>query len=293
MLAHMREDGDARDPREIEIQLTTRKPGGDSARGVTLADLLAEAAPLDEVTDAVRALPGRAAARVRVSSPHSLSDSRARRGVADGAAARHASRRTAGALLVRGLAEFGWDGAPVAKLRAAGTTYFESRVAYGVRWQGDDGLVEISSDQLFQMMFMVGPLAPAHCLMLALFIGVIPHDTSLHDLKDGPGRARVLANAHVANEPDADIEQLAAFLRMLALAARLDVPILVSGRRDRRGDAAARCFVVVSLMKPTPPPPPPPAIVLFAVGWPPASAMSAPPGAPTVAALPPVPPSAR
>src|SRR5580704_12340655 len=36
MLAHMREDGDARDPREIEIQLTTRNPGGDSARGVTL-----------------------------------------------------------------------------------------------------------------------------------------------------------------------------------------------------------------------------------------------------------------
>ena len=34
---------------------------------------------------------------------------------------------TAGALLVRGLGEFGWDGAPTAKLRAAGTTYFESR----------------------------------------------------------------------------------------------------------------------------------------------------------------------
>ena len=46
---------------------------------------------------------------------------------------------TAGALLVRGLGEFGWDGAPTAKLRAAGDTFFESRVAYGVRWESPDG----------------------------------------------------------------------------------------------------------------------------------------------------------
>jgi hypothetical protein len=87
----------------------------------------------------------------------------------------------------------------------------------------------MSSDQLFQMMFMVGPLNPAHCLMLALFTGVIPHATSLHDLKDGPGRTRVLAEAHVESHPDPEIEQFAAFLRALAIAARLDVPILVDG----------------------------------------------------------------
>jgi hypothetical protein len=65
--------------------------------------------------------------------------------------------------------------------------------------------------------------------MLSLFCGVIPHDTSLHDLKDGPGRQRVLAEAHVDVQPDPDIEQFAAFLRTLAVAARLDVPILVDG----------------------------------------------------------------
>ena len=98
-----------------------------------------------------------------------------------------------------------------------------------MRWQGDDGVIEISSDQLFQMMFMVGNLAPTHCLMLALFCGVIPHDTSLIDLKDEPGKSRVLAAANVPSEPDADIEQLAAFLRSLALAARLDATILIDG----------------------------------------------------------------
>ena len=38
-LLHMREDGDQREPREIEIQLTMRNPEGDSARGVTLEKL--------------------------------------------------------------------------------------------------------------------------------------------------------------------------------------------------------------------------------------------------------------
>src|SRR5574337_1879759 len=50
MLAHLREDGDARAPRDIEIQLTTRTPSGDSGQGVTLQDLIDQTAPLDEIT---------------------------------------------------------------------------------------------------------------------------------------------------------------------------------------------------------------------------------------------------
>src|SRR5436309_9262381 len=49
-LAHMQEAGDLRAPREIEVQLTMRQPTGDSARGVTLQDLLDESGPLDVVT---------------------------------------------------------------------------------------------------------------------------------------------------------------------------------------------------------------------------------------------------
>lgn len=227
-LAHMREDGDARAPNEIEIQLTMRTTGGDSARGVTLADLLEESRPLDTVAEycgtCPAQLPREFACHRRIRYP-----------IPERVEAWLMSRLpttlacTAGALLVRGLAEFGWDGAPAAKMRAAGTTFFESRVPYGVRWESKDGVIEISSDQVFQMMFLVGNLQPTHCLMLALFCGVIPHDTSLHDLKDDAGRARVLATANVPSEADADIEQFAAFLRALGAAARLDVPILVDG----------------------------------------------------------------
>ena len=227
-LAHMRDDGDQRAPKDIEIQLTTRTAGGDSARGVTLQDLLDESGGLDIVAEYCNQCPaelGREFAchrRIRYPIPER---------VEQWLMARLPENLgcTAGALLVRGLGEFGWDGAPTAKLRAAGDTYFESRVAYGVRWEGPNGTIEISSDQLFQMMFLVGHLAPTHCLMLALFCGVIPHDTSLHDLKDGAGRTRALAAAYVAPEADPEIEQVAAFLRALAIAARLEIPILIDG----------------------------------------------------------------
>jgi hypothetical protein len=228
LLAHMREDGDARAPGEISIQLTMRTTEGDSAQGVTLQDLLDQARPLDAVVGHCASCPAQLSRelachrRIRYPIPEKVEAWLMAR-------LPQTLACTAGALLVRGLAEFNWDGAPAAKMRAAGTTFFESRVPYGVRWESPDGVIEISSDQLFQMMFMVGNLQPAHCLMLALFCGVIPHDTSLHDLKDEPGRARALAAANVATEADPDIEQLAAFLRALAIAARLDVPILVDG----------------------------------------------------------------
>ena len=227
-LAHMREDGEQRAPAEIEVQLTMRKPGGDSARGVTLQDLLDESSPLDEVSSHCATCP---AGLTREFACHR----RIRYPIPEHAEAWLMGRLpsalgcTAGALLVRGLGEFAWDGAPAARLRATGTTFFESRAPYGVRWQVDDGVLEISSDQLFQMMFMVGNLSPTHCLMLALFCGVIPHDTSLHDLKDDAGRSRALAATRLAPEADGDIEQLAAFLRTLVVAARLDASIVIDG----------------------------------------------------------------
>jgi hypothetical protein len=227
-LAHVRDDGDPRSPADIEVQLTTRKPEGESARGVTLQTLLDESAPLDAVAGHCATCP---AGLAREFACHR----RIRYPIPEHVEAWLMSRLpttldcTAGALLARGLGEFGWDGAPTARLRSAGTTYFESRAPYGVRWQDDRGTIEISSDQLFQMMFMVGNLAPTHCLMLALFCGVLPHDINIFDLKDSEGKSRALAAADLVTEPDADIEQLAAFLRTLAVAARLDVSVLIDG----------------------------------------------------------------
>jgi hypothetical protein len=227
-LARMREQGDRRAPSEIEVQITTRKPDGESARGVRIQDLLDEAAPLDGVAGHCSACPAglprefTCHRRIRYPIPEHVEEWLMGR-------LPKQLDCTAGALLARGLGEFGWDGAPVARLRSHGTTFFESRAPYGVRWEGDGKPVEVSSDQMFQMMFMVGNLAPTHCLMVALFCGVIPHDIGLHDLKDRAGRMRALDAADLAAQPDPDIEQIAAFLRTLAMAARLEVSIAIDG----------------------------------------------------------------
>ena len=226
MLAHMRQDGERRTPSEITVQRMTVSTGGDASRGgVSLQDLIDESAALDQVSDHCKQCPAQLPRefachrRIRYPIPERVEAWLMSR-LPDSLAC------SAGALLVRALSEFGWDGAPTAKLRAAGATYFESRVPYGARWQAEDGsVIEISSDQVFQMMFMVGPLQPTHCMMLALFCGVIPHDTSLADLKDR--RDEVLAQVMVPTIADPEIEQFAAFLRALAVAARLDLPILV------------------------------------------------------------------
>lgn len=227
-VARLRESGEERAPSEIELQLTTPLPQGPTARGVTLQDLIDEAAPLDAVADhcdrCPAALPREFAChrRIRYPIPEHVEEWLMAR-------LPTALACTAGALLVRSLGEFSWDGEPVATLRANGQTFFESRAPYGVRWQGEQGPIEISSDQLFQMMFLVGNLAPAHSLLLALVFGVIPHDIDLDDLKDRERRNRALEAADVPVHSDPDIEQLAAFLRTLALAARLDMPIMIDG----------------------------------------------------------------
>ncbi|MBC7974048.1 MAG: hypothetical protein H7138_03615, partial [Myxococcales bacterium] len=121
-LLHMQEDGEQRAPNQIEIQLTMRKPEGDSARGVTLQDLLDETKPLDEVAHhcatCPAGLPREFACHRRIRYPipeHVEAWLMARLPSNLGC--------TAGALLVRGLGEFNWNGEPTAKLRSAGTTY--------------------------------------------------------------------------------------------------------------------------------------------------------------------------
>jgi len=227
-LARVREEGDRRAPSEIAVQLTMRKPDGESARGVRIQELLDEAAPLDAVAGHCAACPAGLSReftchrRIRYPIPEHVEEWLMGR-------LPKTLDCTAGALLARGLGEFGWDGEPVARLRTHGTTFFESRAPYGVRWPTEGGTIEVSSDQLFQMMFLVGDLAPTHCLMLALFYGVIPHDTNLHDLKDRKGRMDALEAASLPAQPDPEIEQLAAFLRTLATAARLEVSIVIDG----------------------------------------------------------------
>jgi hypothetical protein len=228
-LEHARADGDQRPENLIPLQFALRLPDGTQFNSTTVADLKAAAVALDahgaECTSCP-ASPNRRAfeCHQRISYP-----------ISENAEAWLMSRlpkdlgSAAGSLLMRGVEEFKWTGGPVEKLRSKVGVYMESRVPYGVRWTVNDKPVEISSDQVLQMMFFVGHLAPTHCLMLALFLGAVDHEASFHDLKDPTGRAKLLQYADVPPQSDASIEQLARFIRVVTAGARLEVPVFIDG----------------------------------------------------------------
>jgi hypothetical protein len=230
ILAMNQSEGDTRPPDQIQVQFSLRRLGEDAnERGTTVADLLAETAPLDDVAPHCATCPAgmpyavACHQRIRYPIPEHVEQWLVGRLPATLGC-------TAGTLLVRALREFGWDGEPVERMRAAGDTFFESRAPYGARWEAPDGdTIEVSTDTLFQMMFHVGPLQPTHAMMLSLFLGVLPHDLDLDVLRDDAARAKALREAKIAPTGDHDIEQLAQFLRLLPHAAMMEMPILIDG----------------------------------------------------------------
>jgi hypothetical protein len=81
--------------------------------------------------------------------------------------------------LQRGINEYGYDGETARPLRKQEEVYFESDEALG-RPYVDQNLI-VTTDMLFEMMFMVGPIQPGHAAMLLLFFNIIPRDNLTAD----------------------------------------------------------------------------------------------------------------
>lgn len=77
-------------------------------------------------------------------------------------------------LLQRGIDEYGYDGETARPLRQQEDVYFESDESLGRPYVDDDLIV--TTDMLFEMMFMVGNIQPGHAAMLLLFFNIIPRD---------------------------------------------------------------------------------------------------------------------
>jgi hypothetical protein len=226
ILAMSRERGDTRPPEQVTFKVAVQRPTGVETKEVSVASLLAQAAALDRYRSHCTACPTNGAASRGFGCVRYINYP-IQRTTEEWLFARlpGGPATTAGRLFSRALGYFQWNGAPVARLRAQGKTFFESSAPLQRRWPGGE---VITSDQLFHMMFHVGHLGASHCLMLALFLGALPHSTSPDVLGDRGLKQQALATAHVGRE-EGQIEQLATFLRALVSAARLDVRLLVDG----------------------------------------------------------------
>lgn len=136
----------------------------------------------------------------------------------------------AGQALVRAFRDFGWDGHYAEGLRTRGQTFFEARETQYRYWND----FTLSSDQVFDILFGLGSLQPAHTQMLALFFGIIPHDISPFAFgrlsEDRAGLADMaLRRMSPSTQDPPGIGELRTFLRAAALAAALGRSLLIEG----------------------------------------------------------------
>ena len=229
VLAMVRQGGDERPTGELHFDVVLRTRDGSQRRSVSVQSLYDEAAALEPerghcTACAINHAPDGFGCYLTVPYP-----------ISEAAEEWLMSRLpktltcTAGMFLRRAVKDFEWNGQHAATMRGEGETFFESRIPFGIRWGDGDDRIELSSDQVFHMLFHVGHLSPTHCLMLCLFLGVLPHDLDAPILQ-APGEIRKLLDAATVADPEvASAAPLAQFVRALARAARHEVSILIDG----------------------------------------------------------------
>ena len=133
-------------------------------------------------------------------------------------------------LLQKALLEMGYDGQSAAALRTQSGVFFESETAP----QRDVNGTLINANQVFEMLFLSGPIQPAHGSMLLQFFGGIPQNLDadvIMQLATPPSSewldARVPFQLQSAPSDDVTIQALKAFFESIYVAFRLGVPLLL------------------------------------------------------------------
>jgi hypothetical protein len=223
-----RENGDNRPPSEMGFEFTRTNAGGvEETRVVVVQEMLDQAGELEPLAHFCEGCPANA------------------RGVPFGcigaiqypitaAAERWLLDRLPGIdeplpwlLLRQGVQELGYDGEAVRPLRAGGT-YFEER-----RVPGRD-LVEFvfTANQVFEMLFLLGSIQPAHAGVLLLLFNAIPRGVEagqIVQIMNGSADAGDFPFTLDAVRPDDDrtVAELKDFFGALHRAWSLGVPLLL------------------------------------------------------------------
>ncbi len=133
-------------------------------------------------------------------------------------------------LLGQALRDMGYAGERGAALRGEPGVFLASAQAPF----RDLGALTVSGDQVFEMLFLSGPLYPAHGSLLLQFFGAVPPDLeadAMMQLVDPPSQAWIDAHLPFLHAPDprddATIGALKAFFYALYAAYCLGVPLLL------------------------------------------------------------------
>lgn len=135
-------------------------------------------------------------------------------------------------LLRQGVEDFQYDGATIQPLRQIDGVYFEDQLpAYRVL-----GEFTLDANQLFEMIFAVGHINPNHAALLLMFLHGIPRDMeadAIMRVTPAPPDAETRYPFAVQLDPTSDsaqdrsIQELAAFLKALYTAWRLNIRVII------------------------------------------------------------------
>jgi hypothetical protein len=129
-------------------------------------------------------------------------------------------------LLRQGIQEFNYDGSTVRPLRQSSTTHFADQRALSRNL----GEFDVTSDQVFEMTFLLGDIQPNHAGVLLLFFHAIERGIEANQImKIGriplEDRAKFAFLLKPSADDDPTTDEMKQFLHALYTAWRLDVPL--------------------------------------------------------------------
>ena len=214
IIAIAREEGDSRSPSQLTFQVAINRMGKLETTDVSAQMLLDRAAELDEHRSACMTCPANRdnpngyGCYQSISYPLEPDTERF-------LLSRLPDRLESGAgyMLTAAMKDFAWDGAQAADMRSQGETFFRLRKPPARSWPG----LTISGDQMFHMMFHLGPLGSSHSMMLCLFFGLL----AVSEEED--------ARPSTIQPETGNALQMIEFLNTLAFAASTKLDILIDG----------------------------------------------------------------
>lgn len=228
VLERSQQDDDPQPPSAIQVGRLHQTPHGDTIQNVSLQDLIDEGARLHGYEHYCIGCPanvlgepfgcyGYLAYPIPAAAEEWLM-----------ARLPDALDSTAGRLLQAGIADFNYNGDTIRDMRRQGM-FFDRGKAVERSWR--TGLMRrwtLTSDQVLHMMIGLGNLQSAHCGLLVLFLGAVPHDTPADLLRDREAWRQTLRQVRLdVSEEDTSIHQWVSFVNALAIAAALGVQVLL------------------------------------------------------------------
>ena len=133
-------------------------------------------------------------------------------------------------MLMRGVQEFGYTGNAARELRNQVGVYFQNPDTLARRYAEMD----VTTDVLFEMIFQLGDIQPAHGAMLLLFLNAIPRDSAepstIMALTRGEMNAAEIMQqfpfqAEIQPDDEPSVKDIKRFLRALYYGILLGVPL--------------------------------------------------------------------